>query len=59
MLVAQSYLTVCDPTDWYLPDSCVHGIVQARIVEWAAISFSIKTQFKQLLTHTLNEEIRA
>ena len=40
MLVAQSYLTLCDPMDWYSPDSCVHGIVQARIVEWATISFS-------------------
>ena len=38
--VAQSCLTLCDPMDSSLPDSAVHGIFQARIVEWAAISFS-------------------
>ena len=31
---------VCDPKDCRLPGSSVHGILQARIVEWAAISFS-------------------
>ena len=38
--VAQSCLTVCDPTDWSLPGSSIHGIFQARILEWVAISFS-------------------
>ena len=33
-------LTLCDPTDGSLPGSAVHGIFQARILEWAAISFS-------------------
>ena len=33
-LVAQSCLTLCDPVDCSLPDSSVHGILQARIVEW-------------------------
>ena len=32
--------TLCDPMDCSLPDSCVHGIFQARILEWVAISFS-------------------
>ena len=36
--VAQSCLTVCDPMD--PPGSSVHGILQARILEWVAISFS-------------------
>ena len=40
VLVAQSYLTLCDPMDSSLPASSVHGILQARILEWAAISFS-------------------
>ena len=41
MLVAPSCLTLCDdPMDCSLPGSCVHGILQARILEWAAISFS-------------------
>ena len=30
----------CDPMDWNLPNSSVHGILQARILEWVAISFS-------------------
>ena len=38
--VAQSYPNLCDPTDCSLPGSSVHGIFQARILEWVAISFS-------------------
>ena len=38
--VAQSYLTLCDPMDSSLPGSSVHGIFQARILEWVAISYS-------------------
>ena len=38
--VAQSCPTLCDPTDCSLPGSSVHGIFQARVLEWAAISFS-------------------
>ena len=36
----QSCLTLSDPMDCSLPGSSVHGIFQARIVEWVAISFS-------------------
>ena len=36
----QSCLTFCDPVDCSPPDSSVHGILQARILEWVAISFS-------------------
>ena len=36
--VAQSCLTLCDPMDCSLPHSSVHGILQARILEWVAIS---------------------
>ena len=39
-LVAKSCLTLCDPMDCSLPGSPVHGISQARILEWAAISSS-------------------
>ena len=35
-LVAQSCLTLCDPVDYSLPGSSVHGIVQVRILEWFA-----------------------
>ena len=38
--VAQLYLTLCDPMDCNLPGSSVHGILQARVLEWVAISFS-------------------
>ena len=38
--VAQSCLTLCDPVDYSPPGSSVHGILQARILEWVAISFS-------------------
>ena len=37
---SQSCLTLCDPKDCSLPGSSVHGILQARILEWVAISFS-------------------
>ena len=36
----QSCLTLCDPVDCSPPGSSVHGILQARILEWVAISFS-------------------
>ena len=38
--VAQSCLTLCDPMDCSLPCSSVHGIFQARVLEWVAIAFS-------------------
>ena len=38
--VARLYLTLCDPMDYSLPASSVHGILQARILEWVAIPFS-------------------
>ena len=39
--VTQSCLTLCDPMDCSLPGSSVHGIFQARVLEWSAIAFSI------------------
>ena len=38
--VAQSCLTLQDPMDCSLPGSSVHGICQARVLEWGAIAFS-------------------
>ena len=38
--VIQSCLTLRDPMDCSLPGSSVHGIFQARVLEWVAISFS-------------------
>ena len=39
---SQSRSTLCDPVDCNPPGSSVHGISRARILEWVAISFSIK-----------------
>ena len=36
----QSCLTLCDPMDCSLPGSSVHGILQARILEWVAMPSS-------------------
>ena len=43
--VAQSCPTLCDPIDCSLSGSSIHGIFQARVLEWIAISFS--TGFSQ------------
>ena len=36
----QSCPTLCDPVDCSLPGSSIHGIFQARVLEWGAIAFS-------------------
>ena len=46
--VAQSCPTLSNPMDCSLPGSSVHGIFQARVLEWGAIAFSEK-QYKTLL----------
>ena len=38
--VTQSYPTLCDPMDCSPPGSSIHGIFQARVLEWGAIAFS-------------------
>ena len=40
VLVTKSSLTLCDPMDCGMPGSSVHGISQAKVLEWVAISFS-------------------
>ena len=40
--IAQSCPTLCNPMDCSLPGSSVHGISQARVLEWGAIAFSDK-----------------
>ena len=39
-LIAESCPTLCDPMDYSLPGSSVHGILQGRMLEWVAISSS-------------------
>ena len=56
--VAQTCPTLCDPMGCSLPGSSVHGIFQARVLEWGAIAFSalitremqIKTTMRYHLT---------
>ena len=47
MRLAQSCPTVCDPTDCSPPGSPVHGILQAKILEWVTISFSSRSSKTQ------------
>ena len=39
--VAQLYLTPSDPMDCSLPGPSIHGIFQAKVLEWGAIAFSV------------------
>ena len=39
--VTQSCTTISDPMDCSLPGSSIHGIFQAKILEWGAIAFSV------------------
>ena len=48
VLVPQLCLTLCDPIDWSPPGSSVHGIFQARILEWVAISISRNTNISSV-----------
>ena len=45
--VAQSCLTLSDPMDCSLPGSSIHGILQARVLEWGAIAFSGEALYSQ------------
>ena len=45
--VAQSCPTLSDPMDCRLPGSSVHGIFQARVLEWGAIDFSGKSSIEE------------
>ena len=54
--VAQSCPTLSDPMDCSLPGSSVHGIFQARVLEWGAIAFSVGklvTKFYSLKTEKI------
>ena len=64
--VVQSCPTLSDPMDCSLPGSSVHGIFQARVLEWGAIAFSdlrasslqknflLVREFEHTLDHALN-----
>ena len=50
-LVAKLRLTLCDPRDCNPPGSSAHGISQARVLEWVAISFSRSSSWPRHPTH--------
>ena len=53
----QSCLTLCDPRDGSPPGSSIPGILQARVLEWVAISFSIcSTSYNLLLRLVLGKQ---
>ena len=45
-VVAQSCPTLSDPMDCSPPGFSVHGIFQATVLEWGAIAFSVKKDYK-------------
>ena len=51
--VAQSCPTLSDPMDCSLPGSSIHGIFQARVLEWGAIAFSGSTFYTTSIQCTL------
>ena len=58
VLVAELCPTLCNPMDCSLPGSSVHGILQTRILEWVAISFSMilcYTHVKNILLESLDK----
>ena len=54
--VAQSSLTLSDPMDCSLSGSSVHGIFQARVLEWVAIAFSVYAYYILFNIQHLNHQ---
>ena len=55
-LLLRSCPTLSDPTDCSPPGSSIHGIFQARVLDWAAIAFSIVYQIS-LTIHSFNQDL--
>ena len=53
---AQLYLTLSDPMDCSLPGSSVHGIFQARVLEWGAIAFSLEGAYQGVIKMKLSHK---
>ena len=47
--VGQSCPTLSDPIDFSLPGSSVHGIFQARVLEWGTIAFSVSLISRKMI----------
>ena len=50
--------TLHDPIDCSLPGSAVHGIFQARVLEWGAIAFSARHQQISVNSRVQSEDLR-
>ena len=57
--VTQSCLTLSDPMDCSLPVSSVHGIFQARVLEWGAIAFSASLMARQQMRVCLRSSLQS
>ena len=55
--VVQSCPTFSDAMDYSLPGSSIHGIFQARVLEWGAIAFSDKDLRRQFNITILNNQV--
>ena len=55
--VAQSCLTPGDPMDCSLPGSSIHGIFQARVLEWGAIAFSDSSFQNIIIQQSMNKQV--
>ena len=54
--VAQLCSTLRHPMDYSLPGSSIHGIFQARVLEWGAIAFSINLTKMKIQESSINTE---
>ena len=55
--VTQSHPTLSDPVDCSLPGSSIHGVFQARVLEWVAIAFSVSKNGEKLKENFERENI--
>ena len=56
--VSQSCLTLCDPMDCSQPGSSIHGLFQARVLEWVVISFSNLSQYQDIIARKMTWDIK-
>ena len=56
--VAQLCPTLCDPMDCSQPGSSIHGLFQARVLEWVVISFSNLSQYQGLIARKMTWDIK-
>ena len=56
--VTQACLTLSDPMDCRLPGSSIHGMFQARVLEWGAIAFSKSLLSQKLLVLSCFSRVR-